>query len=251
MNSADTPLTGEPLRCRGGWFITGSDTEVGKTEVACRLIAACAAAGLVAGAYKPLASGWQPSEPDGDPQRLLGALRAAGQGGDQIDLDAVCPQRFTAPMAPHLAARRQGAAIDHELIDRGYRRWLSRCQWLLVEGAGGLLSPLDDRLSNADLAARIGWPLIVVVANRLGAVNQCRLCLEAAAARKLRVAAVVLSQPAAPRPEAGELDIPGSNYQQLLAEIAPTPLLRLDFGSSALRPDWPATADFALGMATE
>ncbi len=246
MNSVDDPADRPPLTCRGGWFITGSDTEVGKTEVACRLIDACRAAGLIPGAYKPLASGWQTDDPDGDPQRLLGALRAAGRGADQVDLDAVCPQRFAAPMAPHLAARRQGVAIDHAMIDSGYRRWLTRCQWLLVEGAGGLLSPLDDRLSNADLAARIGWPLIVVVANRLGAVNQCRLCLEVAAARRLRVAAVVLSQTAAPQPEPVELDIPGSNYLQLLAEVAPTPLLRLDHGSSSLKPAWPGARDLAI-----
>jgi dethiobiotin synthetase len=246
MNSVDDPADNPPLSCRGGWFITGSDTEVGKTEVACRLIDACRAAGVIPGAYKPLASGWQPDDPDGDPQRLLGALRLAGRGADQVDLDAVCPQRFTAPMAPHLAARRQGAAIDHAMIDSGYRRWLTRCQWLLVEGAGGLLSPLDDRLSNADLAARIGWPLIVVVANRLGAVNQCRLCLEVAAARGLRVAAVVLSQPAPPPPESGELDIPGNNHEQLRAELGRLPLLRLDFGSRQLQPAWPAEGDLAI-----
>ncbi len=118
-------------------------------------------------------------------------------------LEEVCPQCFRAPLAPHLAARAEGKQLDEELLFRGIEVWQKRSEVILVEGAGGLLSPLGRRLYVADLAARFGFPLIVVVPNSLGAINQTLQTICAAEnfgrgdsfGEGLKVAGVVLNTP--------------------------------------------------------
>ena len=94
----------------------------------------------------------------------------------------VCPQCFAAPLAPHLAARAEGREIDAALLRRGLDYWRRRSDVLLVEGAGGLLSPLGDDQYVADLAADFGCPLIVVTRNMLGTINATLQTLLAARA---------------------------------------------------------------------
>ena len=87
------------------------------------------------------------------------------------DLEHVCPQRFAAPLAPHLAARAEGREIDGDLLRRGLDYWRSCSEIVLVEGAGGLMSPLGDDEYVADLARDLGFPLIIVSRNILGTIN--------------------------------------------------------------------------------
>jgi dethiobiotin synthetase len=104
---------------------------------------------------------------------------------------------FAAPLAPHLAARAEGRAVDPRLLRTGLDYWKDCSDIVLVEGAGGLMSPVSDEDYNADLAAEFGFPLVVVAANALGTINATLQTLVAARAfrKRLKVAGVVLNQP--------------------------------------------------------
>ncbi len=176
-----------PSRSFQGFFVTGSDTDVGKTWVSCLLLATARKKFRKVGAYKPVASGVERLE-DSDPYLLWKAI------GQRESVDQVCPQRFTAPLAPSIASELEGRSISTPRILEGYQDWKANSDFLLVEGAGGLYSPITLNYLNADLAHGLGLPLILVVANRLGAINQTLLTLQAALARQLPIAAIVLNQ---------------------------------------------------------
>lgn len=173
-------------RCSRGVFIVGTDTEVGKTYQACCLARQLQNRGVKVGTYKPVASGVATqAESDGD---LLS--RAAGH---QWPLHYTSPQRFSAPLAPPVAARQEGRVVDEQLLIDGARWWFDHCDFLIVEGAGGALSPISDRLTVLDLALQLKLPLVLVAANRLGVVNHTLLTVEALQARALHLAGVVLN----------------------------------------------------------
>jgi dethiobiotin synthetase len=112
-------------------------------------------------------------------------------------LEQVCPQLFAAPLAPHLAARVEGRQVDRALLRQGIEFWRATSDIVVVEGAGGLMSPLSDDDYNADLAAEFGFPLVVVAANVLGTINATLQTLITASSfrNRLRVAGVVLNAP--------------------------------------------------------
>lgn len=163
-----------------GLFIAGTDTAVGKTFVAARIAAALHREGLRVGIYKPAASGCRTNGKSLISDDALALWQAAGQPGN---LSAVCPQRFAAPLAPHLAAKEERKEIDSKLLRQGIDFWRRRSDIVVVEGAGGLMSPIGEKDYVADLAEAFGYPLIVVVPNRIGAINSTLLTLIAAAAR--------------------------------------------------------------------
>jgi dethiobiotin synthetase len=177
-----------------GFFVTGTDTGVGKTVVACALLRALRARGTDAGGMKPIETGVC----EAGPLDAI-ALREAAGGTDA--LDDVCPQRFA-----RLAAR-------HDL--------------LVVEGAGGLLAPSARGASMADLAARLRLPLIVVARAALGTVNHTRLTLEAARARDLEIAGLVVSYSSGPLSEADAANLgalweaPGAPLVGKIPPLAP------------------------------
>ena len=175
-----------------GLFVVGTDTGVGKTYVAARIAAALFGQGLKVGVYKPAASGCGRIGKKLVSDDAVQLWEAAGKPGT---LEAVCPQRFAAPLAPHLAAKEEGQRMDAKLLRTGIEYWRKRSDVVIVEGAGGLLSPMTDTKSVADLAEAFGYPLVVVVPNRIGAINGCLLTLTAAAARAkpLAVAAIVVN----------------------------------------------------------
>ncbi|HAN96985.1 MAG TPA: dethiobiotin synthase [Planctomycetaceae bacterium] len=172
-----------------GLFVVGTDTSVGKTYVTCRLAETLRREGRKVGVYKPAESGWEdPDDPRSDAHRLW---EAAGRVGT---IDEVCPMRLKTPIAPHLAAAAEGRVWDRRLIRSGLSVWKGRCDIVLVEGAGGLLSPLGDDESVIDLAAEFGYPLLLVGADRVGVVNQVRLTIVAAKSLypRLPIAGVIL-----------------------------------------------------------
>ena len=186
---ADPPTEHPP-----GLFVTGTDTGVGKTYVAALIARALAASGRKVGVYKPAASGCR-TDGDGpvcdDARRLWEAAATPGR------LDRVCPQCFAAPIAPHLAARNEGKTLDAALLRRGIEYWRQRSDLIVVEGAGGLMSPLGETEYVADLARDFGCPLVVVSRNVLGTINATLQTLIAAAAfgDGLAVAGIVLNNP--------------------------------------------------------
>jgi dethiobiotin synthetase len=163
-----------------GFFITGTGTEVGKTYVGALLARELASRGIKVGVYKPVASGcvtlaeYQGSEDWGlGPEELVSedAVELWQAAGQPLSLQEVCPQRFRAAVAPNVAARMEDRRVDTNLLRIGIDPWLSNSDIVLVEGAGGLMSPISDDDYNADLAVDLGLPLIIVAANRLGVIN--------------------------------------------------------------------------------
>lgn len=176
-----------------GLFVVGTGTEVGKTYVTCLIARSLHQAGVQVGVYKPVASGCRRS---GDDLISSDARQLWDAAGRPQTLDAVTPQRFAAPLAPNVAARQEGRAVDSELLRSGIQLW-AESDFLLVEGVGGLLSPISDELLVIDLAADFGLPVLVVVANRLGCINETLLTLAVLQGHALPVAGMVLNDVAA------------------------------------------------------
>ncbi len=170
-----------------GIFVTGTDTGVGKTVVACALVRGLRERGIDVGVMKPVETGVGAAGPED--ARALQA--AAGEGADS--LAEICPQQYSLPAAPTVAARAEGSSVDWARIREGFSRLSARHEWMVVEGAGGLLVPVAEGFSMADLAVALDLDLIVVTRAALGTINHTRLTLEAASRRGLRVAGVVIS----------------------------------------------------------
>jgi dethiobiotin synthetase len=169
-----------------GIFVTGTDTGAGKTLVACALVRGLRSLGLDVGVMKPVETGVGAAGP-----RDALALREAAGVDDPLEL--VCPFALALPAAPTVAAAAEGRRIDLEVIRRAFATLASRHGCVVVEGAGGLLVPVSDGASMADLARELGLPLLVVARASLGTINHTLLTLEAARTRGLRVAGVVIS----------------------------------------------------------
>ncbi|HET9553903.1 MAG TPA: dethiobiotin synthase [Anaeromyxobacteraceae bacterium] len=170
-----------------GLFVTATDTGVGKTEVACALVAAAREDGLDVGAMKPAQSGLEPGVAS-DADRLRQAA------GDADPMELVCPYAFAPPLAPGVAARLAGVEISLGRIVEAARALAARHAALLVEGAGGLLVPLTPKESYADLAVALGLPVLLVARAGLGTVNHVALTVEALRARRLQIAGLVLNR---------------------------------------------------------
>jgi dethiobiotin synthetase len=170
-----------------GLFVTATDTGVGKTEVACALVALARAAGVDAVGMKPAQSGHDPAEPS-DAERLREA------SGAVEPLEALCPYSFAAPLAPGVAARLEGKEVSLARIVDAARALAGRHAAVVVEGAGGLLVPLTPRETYADLAVALALPAVVVARAGLGTVNHTALTVEALRRRGLAVAAIVLNR---------------------------------------------------------
>ena len=167
-----------------GIFITGTDTGVGKTLIACGLAALLKDLGYRVGVMKPAETGC--IEKDG---QLVpaDAVRLKEASGGEEALEKICPYRLEDPLAPSVAAERSGITIDIDVIQKLYAEISSKHDITLVEGAGGLLVPLLAHYTYADLAKLLRLPIVVVAANRLGAINHLLLTLEHASCRGLRV----------------------------------------------------------------
>jgi len=170
-----------------GLFVTATDTGVGKTEVACALLREARAGGLDAVGMKPAQSGVSGAEPS-DADRLLAA------SGAVEPLAAICPYSFRAPLAPAVAARLEGKELSFERVVADARALAARHAAIVVEGAGGLLVPLTERETYADLARALGLPVVLVARAGLGTVNHTALTVEALRSRGLAIAAIVLNR---------------------------------------------------------
>ena len=207
----------QPNRTAKSVFIVGTDTEVGKTYQACRLARTLAAKGARVGVYKPVASG-VPSIESAD-ETSDGYLLNEATGG-HWPVERVCPQSFVAPLAPPMAAELEGKVVDELKLVEGIDWWQDQCDVLLVEGAGGVLSPISHSMTVLDLTAKLGLPLILVAANRLGVVNHALLSAEVIRSRGLDLLGVVLNDvPSLPSSDAGS---EVSNAQSLGGVVDPS-----------------------------
>ena len=164
-----------------GYFVTGTDTGVGKTLVACALLRALAATGKSVVGMKPVAAGIEAGR-WADVQALAGASSVAAPA------KLVNPYAFEPAIAPHIAAASAGARIDIETIARAYEELSRRAQIVVVEGVGGFLVPLNERDTSADLARRLALPVVLVVGMRLGCLNHALLTSAQIEAAGLRCA---------------------------------------------------------------
>jgi len=174
-----------------GIFITGTDTAVGKTLIACGLAALLKRRGYKVGVMKPAETGCAEKNGQLFPQDAFHLQQASGCDDP---LERICPYRLWLPLAPSVAAAKERLKIDISLIVNLYNEISSVHDITLVEGAGGLLVPLLPRYTYADLARAMDLPLLVVAANRLGAINHLLLTLEHASSRGLTVLGYILNQ---------------------------------------------------------
>lgn len=160
-----------------GVFITGTDTGVGKTLAACALLHALASRGIRAAPMKPIAAGVVERSGRLANEDSLALLEASGR--DASWLEVVTPILLREPMAPHIAAAREGRTLSFAPIMTAFERLQASSEFLVVEGVGGFRVPLDERNDTVDLARAFGLPVVMVVGLRLGCLNHALLTAQA------------------------------------------------------------------------
>jgi dethiobiotin synthetase len=188
-----------------GFFITGTDTGVGKTVVAAALAIVLRESGRDVGVFKPVASGCVRRR-EGLVSEDAEFLAKAAEVPET--LEEISPVRFEEPLAPTVAAVRAGVETDLEPVWQAWRRLRDAHEILLVEGIGGILCPVTRAMSVADLAKEFRLPLLVVARSTLGTINHTVLTIEAARARGLAVAGVVVNRYNHESPDLAEMTSP-------------------------------------------
>lgn len=154
------------------WFITGTDTDVGKTVASCALLQAAAQQGYRTAGYKPVASGSQMT-PDG--LRNSDALALQANSSAALSYSQVNPLTFLEATSPHIASASEGLEIDLSILSQGLQQLEHSAEWILVEGAGGWFTPLSPQATFADWVLREQLPVIMVVGIKLGCINHALL----------------------------------------------------------------------------
>lgn len=173
-------------------FVTGTGTDIGKTYLSAALLRALSAEGLSVEVSKPVVSGFNPASPAGsDPAELLSAI---SRPITAETLAAVSPWQFAAPLSPPLAARLEGQHIDFRTVLYHCRDRVAAGAPLLIEGAGGVMSPLSDESTMLDLAAGLSLPVLLVAGSYLGTISHTLTALLALRSAGVGVLAVVVSE---------------------------------------------------------
>jgi dethiobiotin synthetase len=189
------------------YFVTGTDTGVGKTRFSCLLIEALRAEGRDAVGYKPVCSG----------DREDAVLLANASGG--LDLDAVNPVWLKAAVAPWVAGMLENRPVNPETLLAGYRNLAAAHEMVIVEGAGGWRVPIAEGYDIADLAADLKLPVLLVVGNRLGALNHTILTVDSIRSRGLEIAGLVINH------LADELDTAAITNKGVIEQLTGVPIL--------------------------
>lgn len=175
-----------------GYIVAGIGTDIGKTHVSCALLRLWRAQGKACAALKPVLSGIEDGAPN-DATRLLEAL---GETPNPAAIARIAPWRFKAPLAPPAAAALEGKSLDLDDIVRACTDALAQpaAPHILIETAGGVMSPLTNEHTMLDLIERVRQPVILVAASYLGAISHTLTALAALDARKADVAAIIISE---------------------------------------------------------
>lgn len=176
-----------------GILITGTDTGVGKTVIAGYLARYMLNKGHAVITQKWVESGCSKDFPSDIAEHLKAMDRDKSYVKDFIDL--VSPYRFKFPGSPHLAARMESKKIDSRKIIKSFKTLEQRFDFVIVEGSGGLMVPLDRRTLLIDIAQEAGLPVLVIAQNKLGAINHTLLTVEALRARKMNIIGIVFNNP--------------------------------------------------------
>jgi dethiobiotin synthetase len=206
------------------WFVTGTDTGVGKTAVSCALLLAAAQAGLRTAAVKPVAAGCDENGRNDDALQLMASMT------EDLDYSQVNPVALKAAVAPHIAASMEDKQIQaSRLVGLCRGVMLGQADFVLIEGAGGWRVPLNRRETLADIAVQLQAGVILVVGMQLGCINHALLTAEAIHRDGLQLAGWVANQPG-PRMASHEENL------NTLREMLPAPLL----GDVPFLPQWQA-----------
>ncbi|MGC9217337.1 dethiobiotin synthase [Acidithiobacillus sp.] len=222
-----------------GLFVTGTDTGVGKTWVAATLTRLLVQRGLLVRPHKPVESGCASGEGGLLPQDAVALWEAAGS---TESLQQVCAYPLRAALSPERAAALEGRTLTLDQLVTACQSGIGADDFLLVEGAGGLLSPLAAGTTNADLAAALRLPVLVVAADRLGVINHTLLTVEALQHRALPLVGVVLNQ-------AGPMTDPLMDNAADLAHWLDCPVERVLHRPGHQTPAWTGIGPFLHGLA--
>lgn len=193
------------------FFVTGTDTEVGKTLVAGALIVKLRDAGLHAVGFKPVVAGTYMDANGCKLNEDLETLRIAS--GLAANTFSLCPYILDKPAAPHLVAKNEGLRLDSTVILKAHAELQSQFSSMVVEGAGGFLVPLNETENLGDFAQALDLPIILVVGMRLGCINHALLTCEAIQSRQLSIAGWVANT------GIGEMSLFEENLQTLKERI--------------------------------
>lgn len=202
------------------FFVTGTDTGVGKTTVTVRLMQQLIAQGLTVIGMKPIASGceWLDGDWQNEDVRQLTAASNVKAPPELIN-----PYCFDPPIAPHIAAAQAGVNVDLGVIQAAYQQLTTMADVVIVEGAGGLLVPLNDKQSIADLIQVLNIPALVVVGMRLGCINHAMLTAQVLQQCGISFCGWVANS------IDPQMSMPTENLQTLIAGLQQAPLLEIPF----------------------
>jgi len=197
------------------WFITGTDTEVGKTVASTALLQAAKAAGLRSVGYKPVASG---CEVTAEGIRNSDALALQQNSVLELPYESINPLAFLEPTSPHIVSAEEGRPIELSRLSAGLAALQQQADWVLTEGAGGWFTPLSEEHTFADWVIQEQLPVVLVVGVKLGCINHAMLTAQAVQASGLRLAGWIANvvQPAGKR---------HAEYMATLRQRLPAPLL--------------------------
>lgn len=198
-----------------GFFITGTDTDVGKTEIALGIMKSFQRQGLKVAAMKPVSAGCRHTA---EGLRNEDALRLMQQASVELPYELVNPYAFEQPVAPHIAAAEAGTSMQIQPLLDAYRQIATQADMVVVEGAGGWLVPVNQTQTMADVAIALQLPVILVVAIRLGCLNHALLSMQSISQSGLKCAGWIANHLSEPD------DIARQNIQTLQQRLG-VPLL--------------------------
>ena len=199
-----------------GFFVTGTDTEVGKTLVSGALLLLLKKQYSLVSGYKPVVAGLSDINGQAQNEDLVTLQLASSYHAN--DVSEICPYRLAIPAAPHLVARQLGLTLSYQRMLDGYLALCKKVDAVVVEGAGGFLVPFHENKHSGDFAKDIGLPVVLVVGMRLGCISHALLTAEAIRQRGLTIAGWVANTLANPMPLFTE-------NVQTLNELLKAPLL--------------------------
>jgi dethiobiotin synthetase len=170
-----------------GFFVTGTDTEVGKTLISGALITHLKKQHAVVAGFKPVVAGMSLIAGKMCNEDILALSRVMTYKAQEDNFD-ICPYQLTTPAAPHLVAKASGTHLDYSVMLNAFKDLCEKSDAVVVEGVGGFKVPFHDGKTSADFAQDIGLPIVIVVGMRLGCINHALLTVEAIQARGLQIA---------------------------------------------------------------
>lgn len=175
-----------------GLMIVGTDTDVGKTYVSTAIVKQLMSEGVLTGTYKPACSGAVIDEATGD--LYWEDINQLSQAIEQkFPIERICPQTFQAPLAPPVAAQKEGKQVDETLLRQGALWWQDQADFLIIEGVGGVLCPLTETMLIVDFAVELQYPVLIVARAGLGTINHSLLTIEALQKRGICIAGIILN----------------------------------------------------------